>query len=667
MLALLAATMDQSAAQSPEDGSLARLFGEPVTAAATGQPQLVAVAPAHMEIMTQEDIRRTGATTIPDVLQYVPGVDVRRYGLTGFDVGIRGYNQPYNPRLLVLIDGREVYETAYGHVDWATLPVQLDEIRQIEVIKGPNSALYGFNAVSGVINIITYDPLLAPVNADTLRLGTQDQRSGSVVASAPLGNSGGVRLSAGGLQGTDYAPGSLTPSDAAARINPTIGSFRTEVKLRPTMDTQVFAEAAMTSGAYADKTFTGYYATAGTRTHAFRAGGSLDSGLGLISLSAYHNELIETYANVGVVSFGGSATVDSTVVQANDLIKFSNDHTLRIGLEYRDNTLPSPAFVGGTIGYQDYAASLMWNWRITPTLALTTAVRSDTVALNYSGTPVPLTGLTAAAYSGAGFTEPSYNTGLVWNASDNDTLRLLVARGVQMPSLVDFGLQFPLGEIGPVAIIGNPDIHPTIVQNVELDYDRILPAWHSTLRSAVFAARTDDIAAQPLSGPPTVAPSGIPLLQAANVGSSQAVGGEIGLRGAASSGLRWNVSYAFASTTNHTRSNQGPVPTAAIDYALSTPRHVIIAGLGYSRDKWELDGSIRWQSSYRDFLNDGGYIGLREVQIRDYITLNARIAYKLTDHITLSLTAQQFNTRPIYQTAGAPIERQVLGVLSVRY
>jgi outer membrane receptor for ferrienterochelin and colicins len=68
-------------------------------------------------------------------------VDVRRYGLADVEVGIRGYNQPYNPRLLVLVNGRQVYLDDYGHVNWSSIPIQLDEIRQIEVIKGPNSAL----------------------------------------------------------------------------------------------------------------------------------------------------------------------------------------------------------------------------------------------------------------------------------------------------------------------------------------------------------------------------------------------------------------------------------------------------------------------------------------------------------------------------------------------
>ena len=109
-------------AQSVDYGALEQLFGEPVTTSVTGKPQRAADAPANIEIITQDDIRRSGATTIPDVLRFVTGVDVREYGLANADVGIRGYNQSSNPHLMVLVDGRQVYMVDYGRIAWATIP-----------------------------------------------------------------------------------------------------------------------------------------------------------------------------------------------------------------------------------------------------------------------------------------------------------------------------------------------------------------------------------------------------------------------------------------------------------------------------------------------------------------------------------------------------------------
>ncbi|RYC29619.1 hypothetical protein D3273_22970 [Lichenibacterium minor] len=95
-------------------------------------------------------------------------------------VGIRGYNTALNPRILVLLDCRQVYEDDYGYVPWSLIPVAMRDIRQIEIIKGPSAAVYGFNAVSGVINIVTFDPLRDKVNGATAEGGNQRRSYGEV-------------------------------------------------------------------------------------------------------------------------------------------------------------------------------------------------------------------------------------------------------------------------------------------------------------------------------------------------------------------------------------------------------------------------------------------------------------------------------------------------------
>jgi outer membrane receptor for ferrienterochelin and colicins len=658
--------------QSLDTGALEQVFGEPVTASATGRPQLVSEAPANIDIITQDDIRRSGATSIPEILQFVPGVDVRQYGLTDADVGIRGYNEPYNPRLLVLVDGREVYEEAYGSVPWDEIPVQLEEIRQIEVIKGPNSALYGFNAVSGVINIITYDPLETQVNAAAVRGGTQDYLGGSVVGTGRFGNDIGVRLSAGGLDAKDFPSNGLTPYAASFRQNPLIGAFNLDAKARPASGVETFIEASMTDSRVAEDSFSGGFATFFTRTNSLRVGGSIDTAWGLFSVSAYRNEELVSLDAAGLGSLPAWATQDVYVVQASDLMKLGADHTIRLGLEYRNNAVTAPGFVQGTVGYDDYAASAMWNWQITPSLSLTNAVRSDTLALRYAGTPAPGSGFTVADYNHAGFTAISFNIGLVDELTSLDTVRLMAARGVQVPSLVDFGQQAPFGSLGPLVVAGNPNLRPTIVHNLELDYDRDLPAWSSTLRTAAFAQRSDDIISQPLSSPLQFVQSGplagAPLLLASNVGSSSAAGGEISIKGHSASGWRWNASYALVATSNHTTLNQGPTPpTSAIDYARSVPQSVVVGGIGYTWEKLELDAQARWQSSYQDYKSNDNGIYLQPVVVNNYLTMDARIGYRMSEHVTVALSAQQFNTSQQYETAAPPVQRRIIASLTVRY
>ena len=653
-------------AQTLDYSTLEQVFHEPVTTSATGKPQRASDAPVNMVIVTQDDIRRSGAVTIPDVLQFVPGVDVRRYGLADAEVGIRGYDQPYNPRLLVLVNGRQVYFDDYGHVNWSTIPIQLEEIRQIEVIKGPNSALYGFNAVSGVINIITYDPLRDRVNTATVRGGTQNYLGASAVGTGQIGDSAGLRVSIGGFRANDFAPGAIPATDAASRQDPLVGAFNIDGRVLLAPAVEAYVEGSMSDSRVAEKQFQGAFDTSFTRTNSLRAGITADTAIGLLSLSAYRNGQqvsISTAAPIGVANWVNESVY---VVQASDLVKLGTDNSLRFALEYRNNAATAPGFLQGTIGYGVYAASLMWNWQITPELSLTNAIRVDDLYLRYSGMPAAGTGFTVADYNHASFIVPSFNSGLVYNLTEQDTLRLMLARGVQLPSLVDFGLQFPFATVGPV-VAGNPDIHPSTIDSIELDYDRALPAIDSSLRVALFAQRNQDLISQPFAVPPIIGPTGLPVLLAGNVGSSDAAGAEVGIKGQSTSGVRWQLSYAFVGTTDSTVLNRNSLVTSAVDYAHSVPRNVAIAGVGYTRDRLEMDLLARWQSSYLDFQVGSNPLLLEPVEVQNHFALNARVGYRLTDNFTVAVTAQQFNNSRLLQTAGPPVERRIIAGITAHF
>jgi iron complex outermembrane receptor protein len=655
-------------AQPIDYTTLEQVFQEPVTTSATGQPQRASDAPVNMVIVTQDDIRRSGATNIPDVLQFVTGVDVRHYGIADAEVGIRGYNQPFNPRLLVLVNGRQVYADDYGHVAWPTIPIQLAEIRQIEVIKGPNSALYGFNAVSGVINIITYDPLRDRLNTATFTGGTQQYLQGSAVATGQIGDRAGLRVSIGGYQAQDFAPGPLPPQDVISRLNPQVGAFNVDGRAMLAPGVEVYIEGSMSDSRYAEDDIAGSFDTLFTRNNSVRAGISADTPIGLLSLSAYRNGQEISAFSPALGSLPNWVNERTYVIQASDLVKLGADNTLRFGLEYRNNQATSPGFLQGTIGYNVYSASLMWNWQITPQLSFTNAVRVDDLYLRYSGTPAFGTGFTVADYNNAQLVVPSFNSGLVYQLTDKDTFRLMLARGVQLPSLVDFGLQFSFGTFGPVVIAGNPDLHASTVNNIELDYDRALPAIDSTLRVALFAQRNQDIVSTPFGSPFVIGPAGLPLLLAANVGRSDAAGPEIGIKGASPSGFRWNLSYSYVATTDNTVLNNGLAPLNAVNYARSVPRNVVIAGFGYTWDRWEFDLLGRWQSSYLDFRSTPAALApLEPVEVRNYLTLNARVGFRVVEHVTLAVAAQQFNTSHLLQTQGPPVERRVLASITAGF
>jgi iron complex outermembrane receptor protein len=120
------------------------------------EPTEVWNTPAAIYVLTNEDIRRSGVTTVPDALRLIPGVNVARVnGSRNWAIGIRGFGDQYSKYVLVLIDGRSVYTPLFGGVLWTVNNVLLEDIEHIEVIRGPGGTIWGADAVNGIINIIT--------------------------------------------------------------------------------------------------------------------------------------------------------------------------------------------------------------------------------------------------------------------------------------------------------------------------------------------------------------------------------------------------------------------------------------------------------------------------------------------------------------------------------
>ena len=158
-----------------------------------GQPLLE--APATVTVLTAEDIRMSGASNVPDVLRRVVGVDVMQLSAAQPDLSIRGFNRALANKVLVLVDGRSVYQDILATPIWATIPVMLEEIERIEVVRGPASAVYGANAVTGVVNIITRAPGTGS-NLVHMEGGAPGYARGTVVATGRRGDTA-TRLSAG--------------------------------------------------------------------------------------------------------------------------------------------------------------------------------------------------------------------------------------------------------------------------------------------------------------------------------------------------------------------------------------------------------------------------------------------------------------------------------------
>lgn len=156
--------------------------------------QSLASAPAAVFVLTQEDIRRSGATSIPEALRMVPGLEVARLDGHNWAVSSRGFNDLFANKLLVMMDGRSVYTPLFSGVYWDVQDTVLEDLDRIEVVRGPGGSLWGANAVNGVINIISKSAKQTQGGLVSGGGGTEETAFGSMRYGGKLGENTWYRV-----------------------------------------------------------------------------------------------------------------------------------------------------------------------------------------------------------------------------------------------------------------------------------------------------------------------------------------------------------------------------------------------------------------------------------------------------------------------------------------
>ncbi|HEX3880792.1 MAG TPA: TonB-dependent receptor plug domain-containing protein, partial [Bryobacteraceae bacterium] len=207
------------------DATLEQLLNTKVTSVSKKEENLARAA-AAVFVISQDNIRRSGATNLPDVLRMVPGVEVAQIDSNAWAITIRGFNQRYSNKVLVLVDGRSAYAPGFSGVYWDHLDMPLEDIERIEVIRGPGGSVWGANAMNGVINIITKSAKttkggLVSTSGDTKGDGAMTTRYGG-----DAGANGSYRAFAKYSKFADnVVPDGTDGHDGWSRIH---GGFRTD-------------------------------------------------------------------------------------------------------------------------------------------------------------------------------------------------------------------------------------------------------------------------------------------------------------------------------------------------------------------------------------------------------------------------------------------------------
>lgn len=173
--------------------NIEQLMEMEVTSAAK-KPQKFSQAAAAIFVITAEDIRRSGAISIPEALRMVPGIEVARIDANKWAITSRGFNDRFADKLLVLLDGRTIYDPLFSGVYWDVQDTLLEDVDRIEVIRGPGGALWGANSVNGVINIVTKEAKKTQGTLVTVGAGREERGFGGIRYGGKLGDLGHYRI-----------------------------------------------------------------------------------------------------------------------------------------------------------------------------------------------------------------------------------------------------------------------------------------------------------------------------------------------------------------------------------------------------------------------------------------------------------------------------------------
>ena len=621
------------------------LFNEPVTTSATGSPQRRSEVPATMDIITAEDIRRSGAITIPQILSRVAGIDVYTWSKNSADVSIRGLNQGAVNRVMVMINGRENYTDGFGTFFWQFFPVRIDEIRQIEVIKGPNSALYGFNAAAGVINIITYNPQHEKVNAERLTMGTDGTQEVSAVQSTQW-DKGGARISAfsSKVPTGDFHPawpGDLTA--AAPRSETRTANLDTQVQLGESTYVRLQSGASVGNlrSSFIMPIFTKY------RILMNQAEITSETGIGDLRFFVSNNDykLSDLRSSIGT----GTSENSATVAKLQDVFKIGAADTFRIGVEYRHNVLPtSPKPT--EVKSQTATVSGMWLHAFNENFTWLNAARFDRFMLDRSGSVLPGSPFTQRDYERS-VTGTSFNSAMVYRPSQLDAFKLMTARGLQLPSLTELGAAVAnyattviAGRQIPYTLytLGNPNLNPSTTNHYEASYERQIPELTASGRIAVYH---QDVKSLRDPGAPKQISWMSPdiVVKYEDMGDVRLNGLEVEGSGKFLSDWRWSANYAYEKVRNQNFIDDKK------NFAQTTPRHKVNLSLGWSKGPWETDAFLRYVSS-ANLYEQKGALNIYELQESGPVwALSQRVAYQFTPKLRTELVvSSKFADNTLY-------------------
>jgi iron complex outermembrane receptor protein len=514
----------------------------PVVLSASRLLQPISEAPNAMTVIDRDTIKASGLRNIPDLFKLVPGMYVSYYNGNQAIVSYHGTTDQRARRMQVLVDGRSVYLSPEGGVDWEDIPLQLEDIERIEVIRGPAAASYGGNSTQGVISITTVDAATPQKMKVRILAGEKGAREASAHLSSALNEAMDFRLSAGGRQddGYDVNDTDIQNDSYTTRLFNLRGNYHPNAI--DSVDTQIGYSNGVRGSGYSksalntphDKFVTSSFFQIDWK----RALGEGDE----FSTRYYHIFYDSVNSTITGAPYPGYVVIDN-VTSWRDQIEFqhimhtSSDNRLVWGASARVDRVDAPSkflvaeqrLSQGTLFAHD-------EWRVCGQCVLNVGAMVE--------------------HHGSAESYTSPRLAFNYHLSERHTLRAGVSRAYRDPSMFEEHgyYHFSLGGLTYVGLQSANGIKPESVLSRELAYIGTMPEWGGTLDVRAFHDQVSDIVYVKAGSPSPVIDN---LIDATHSGleTTLKVRGELG---------QLLLNYSHQTITSKTTNYQETMPTNSV-------------------------------------------------------------------------------------------------------
>ena len=613
---------------------------------------------AAVYVIGQEDIRRSGATNIPDLLRQAPGVDVAQIDANTYAISIRGFNDRLADKVLVMIDGRTVYTPTTSGVYWDQQDVPLEDIDRIEVIRGPGGTVWGANAVNGVINIITKNA--GDTKGGVVRTGggSHDTAGGLVQYGGEIGQSGAYRV----FQNYSNTGNLTLPSGQAAADGWHMfhSGFRSDWTLSP-HDTVTVQGDFMQTGE--GQTISVVFANALPLMRTFND--SVITGAG--NFLARWNHTLSNGSTMSLqVYYDRYDRHDEGVHEGLNTFDFDFQHHLRMGsrndvvwgVGYRSTSDSHTAGYGKTYVPLSQANNLF------------SVFVQDQIRLGESLSLTLGTKLEHQPYTGFQL-EPSAR--MVWTPTDRQTVWMSASQAIKEVSREEEGLQIepytfalPGGGFGVAQYSGSTKSQAERFRDFEIGY-RAQATKQFSVDVTAFAGFYRNLETLDPGEPYFTTDQGPPHLVLpsffGNTASAHTSGAEIFANWNATS--RWRISTGYSAIHLNLILDPGSQDAHQTELADNTPENQVQV-----RSQVNLTRNLEWDSAayYVGHLRDGG-----NGPVPAYTRVDTRLGWRIGRSIELSLAGQNLlaprhaEFHDAYEVNRTLVERSVLGKITLRF